>query len=118
VKGISSQALPLLQHYSWPGNVRELQNCMERAVILCPQGEVGRQHIQFGPDRGEDALEISLASSGSLLEASSKAARAVEKRLIQEALQESKGNKWQASKRLRVSYKTLFSKIKELEIET
>ena len=118
VKGISSQALPLLQHYSWPGNVRELQNCMERAVILCPQGEVGRQHIQFGPERGEDALEISLASSGSLLEASSKAARAVEKRLIQEALRESKGNKWQASKRLRVSYKTLFSKIKELEIET
>jgi len=118
VKGISSQALPLLQHYSWPGNVRELQNCMERAVILCPQGEVGRQHIQFGPERGGDALEISLDSSGSLLEASSKAARAVEKRLIQEALRESKGNKWQASKRLRVSYKTLFSKIKELEIET
>jgi len=118
VKGISSQALPLLQHYSWPGNVRELQNCMERAVILCPQGEVGRQHIQFGPERGEDALEISLDSSGSLLEASSRAARAVEKRLIQEALRESKGNKWQASKRLRVSYKTLFSKIKELEIET
>jgi len=118
VKGISSQALPLLQHYSWPGNVRELQNCMERAVILCPQGEVGRQHIQFGPERGGDALEISLNSSGSLLEASSKAARAVEKRLIQEALRESKGNKWQASKRLRVSYKTLFSKIKELEIET
>jgi DNA-binding NtrC family response regulator len=34
VKGISSQAMQLLQNYHWPGNVRELQNVLERAVAL------------------------------------------------------------------------------------
>jgi transcriptional regulator with PAS, ATPase and Fis domain len=117
VKGIGSEALSLLQRYSWPGNVRELQNCMERAVILCSRGEVQLQHIQLGPGREEDLLKIPIGFSGSLHEASSKAVRAVEKKLIQEALRQSKGNKWQASKQLQVSYKTLLFKIKDLEIE-
>ena len=116
VKGIGSEALPLLQNYSWPGNVRELQNCMERAVILCPSGEIQRQHIQLGPGRKEDLLEVSLGLIDSLHDASARASRVVERKLIQEALLESKGNKWQAAKRLRVSYKTLLSKIKDLEI--
>lgn len=118
VKGVGNEALFLLQNYSWPGNVRELQNCIERAVILCPRGEVKKQHIQLIPERREDLLEIPLGLFGSLAEATSKACRLVEKKLIQEALKESKGNKWQASKRLGVSYKTIFSKIKDLEIET
>jgi DNA-binding NtrC family response regulator len=34
VRGISPEALSLLQAHSWPGNVRELQHAVERAVIL------------------------------------------------------------------------------------
>jgi len=34
VKGISKNAMELLERYHWPGNVRELQNVMERAVSL------------------------------------------------------------------------------------
>jgi transcriptional regulator with GAF, ATPase, and Fis domain len=118
IKGISREVLDLLQDYGWPGNVRELQNCIERAVILCPRGEIRKDHIQLYSGRGEDPLEVSLGSYGTLHEASSRASRVVEKKLIQEALRESKGNKWQASKRLSVSYKTLLSKIRELEIES
>ena len=118
VKGISKEALSLLQQYSWPGNVRELQNCMERAVILCPAGEIKGEHIQLGPERKEELPEISLDHFGSLHEASSRAARMVERKLIQEALRSCKGNKWQTAKRLRVSYKTLLFKIKDLEIGT
>jgi DNA-binding NtrC family response regulator len=29
-----------LEHHDWPGNVRELVNCLERAAILCPSGEL------------------------------------------------------------------------------
>jgi DNA-binding NtrC family response regulator len=118
IRGISEEVLSLLQGYSWPGNVRELQNCMERAVILCPAGEIKREHIQLGPERKEELLELSLDHFGSLHEASSRAARMVERKLIQEALRACKGNKWQAAKRLRVSYKTLLFKVKDLEIET
>jgi two-component system, NtrC family, response regulator PilR len=34
VKGISPEAMSLLEAYEWPGNVRELENTMERSVAL------------------------------------------------------------------------------------
>ena len=34
VRGVSHEALALLQAYAWPGNVRELENVIERAVAL------------------------------------------------------------------------------------
>ena len=36
-----------LSDYPWPGNVRELRNVVERAVLLCRDGEVTSQHIVF-----------------------------------------------------------------------
>jgi len=117
IRGIHPQALNLLQGYSWPGNVRELQNCLERAVILCPGGEVLAQHIQLGPERKEMPVQFPFPLSGSLAEATSQVCRAVERKMIEEALRACKGNKWQAAKRLMVSYKTLLFKIKQLGIE-
>ena len=34
IKGLSSEALQMLQDYHWPGNVRELVNVIERGTIL------------------------------------------------------------------------------------
>jgi NtrC-family two-component system response regulator AlgB len=34
IKGLSSEALQVLQDYHWPGNVRELVNAIERGTIL------------------------------------------------------------------------------------
>jgi len=39
VTGISGECLAAMKAHSWPGNVRELQNVVERAVILCPDGQ-------------------------------------------------------------------------------
>ena len=41
IKGITPDALQLLQSYPWPGNVRELQHAVERAVILTPDAMIG-----------------------------------------------------------------------------
>src|SRR5262245_19582072 len=38
--GIAPDALCALEEHAWPGNVRELRNVLERAVALCPGGEV------------------------------------------------------------------------------
>jgi DNA-binding NtrC family response regulator len=35
VRGISPNALPMLQAYGWPGNVRQLENTIFRAIVLC-----------------------------------------------------------------------------------
>lgn len=39
VAGISRRALNLLERHDWPGNVRELRSEIERAVLLCPDGD-------------------------------------------------------------------------------
>ena len=31
----------MLMAYHWPGNVRELENVIERAVVLCPDRQIG-----------------------------------------------------------------------------
>jgi len=38
VKGITDNALMVMEQYNWPGNVRELINVIERSIILC-QGD-------------------------------------------------------------------------------
>ncbi len=42
---LSPEALQLLERHDWPGNVRELQNAIERAVIMCDDGEVCPEHL-------------------------------------------------------------------------
>ena len=37
---LTQRARDLLARHDWPGNVRELANCLERAAILCPSGEL------------------------------------------------------------------------------
>ena len=37
---LSAQAIQALRSYHWPGNVRELKHMIERAVLLCGEGEL------------------------------------------------------------------------------
>jgi DNA-binding NtrC family response regulator len=60
VTGISEGCLNALMQHKWPGNVRELQNVIERAVILCADGEQLREEqLAFGH---EPHLALSVAS--------------------------------------------------------
>jgi len=45
VGDFTPEAMALLEQYHWPGNVRELSNVVERLVILCGEGRVGRAHL-------------------------------------------------------------------------
>jgi transcriptional regulator with PAS, ATPase and Fis domain len=44
-RGISPEAMDILQSYQWPGNVRELRNLVESMVVLAPGGEVQASDI-------------------------------------------------------------------------
>jgi DNA-binding NtrC family response regulator len=48
-KGLSADAMLMLQEHKWPGNVRELQHVLERATILAEdRPEIGVEEIEFG----------------------------------------------------------------------
>ena len=38
-------AMESLMAYGWPGNIRELRNAIEYALVLCPRGLIGKEHL-------------------------------------------------------------------------
>lgn len=42
---ITRDAMKWLLEYAWPGNVRELKNVIDRAVLLCRDGNIGLEHL-------------------------------------------------------------------------
>ncbi len=111
VPELSSPALETLLAWSWPGNVRELQNVMERAFLLCEDGVIRTRDL---PDlircstRHEEEVHDDGASE-SLLESVSR----LETRLIDEALKASGGNIHEAARKLHITYRMLYYKMKK-----
>ena len=112
----------VLEEYDWPGNVRELENCIERACILVRGLDITPADLNVSPP-----LEYSVAEQaglldgfdmrGTLSDVSSRAQRLVERRKIDSTLKECGYNKSRTAERLAVSYKTLLTRIRELELE-
>jgi transcriptional regulator with GAF, ATPase, and Fis domain len=50
---LSAEARAALEGSPWPGNVRELINVLERAMVLCPRGELQPRHLALGGRRTE-----------------------------------------------------------------
>lgn len=51
-RGLSAPGLALMQQYRWPGNIREMQNVIERAVILCPNAQIGPEFLAISRPAG------------------------------------------------------------------
>jgi len=115
-KGITSQALELLESYNWPGNVRELKNIIERAVVLSPGAMLDVEHFPI-----EWAPEPLLAETRQPVEAVdldlNRAVDAVESRMIAEALRRSGGNKTKAAAILKISGRSLWYKLDKYKID-
>jgi len=116
IGGLSEQAKTLLLRYPFPGNIRELENMLERAIALIrgkviqaddlPEEVCGQtSHIQDICERLKGSKPLATALS------------LFEKEYIQTVLEKTKGKKGQAAETLGISRKTLWEKIKELEIE-
>ncbi len=113
-KTISPEALQALSSGYWRGNVRELENTIERAVILCDGDTIKPEHLCL---TSCPAAAEPLNMDSPLEEISRQAQKAAETERIRHALAESKGNKTRAAEALKVSYKTLLTKIKEYGLE-
>lgn len=122
---LSDEAREFLLSYSWPGNVRELQNAIERAVILAEDNVI--RPADFNLARSPRPAAANLPTglppeafdwNGSLDEVAARAARAVERVKINEALRAAGWNKTKAAEMLGVGYKTLLNKIRLLGLES
>jgi two-component system, NtrC family, response regulator AtoC len=121
IVAISPEAVEQLVAYNWPGNIRELENLMERTILFCegpeihvsdlPPEIVGATVPPSGAGAGD---ETTRPAAGSLKEAVRAETERVERELIQRALDATGGNVTQAARKLKISRKSLQTKMKEL----
>jgi two-component system response regulator AtoC len=125
--GLSREACDRLQSYDWPGNVRELRNTLERAAILCDGGLITLEHLTFplpvapaataaaGPPSTEHRAAPVRPAVDPLDESTD--LRALEKEMIQRALEDARYNKSQAAKLLGVTRKQLYVRLRQHGLE-
>lgn len=108
LRGVSPDALAILQRHHWPGNVRELHNVVEWITMSCREGDITPEHLpsalRTSPESTTSAASpsapVSLLSFGLSVEE-------VEKAMLKEALEKTGGNVSEASRLLKVTRNTL-----------
>ncbi len=115
----SREAEDLLQQQVFPGNVRMLKNAVERAAILCGDGEVDAEDLGFDPVENSSVTEISSMPAERVVDQvvqslsdKQMSLPAVEKALIQEALRRTGGNQAHAAEILGISRMVLRNRMK------
>jgi len=113
VPDLSAETLRAFLDYSWPGNLRELEDAARVLVAL------GDEHVAMGglrallckPEAGGNGASTSLKA------AAKAASREAEKELILSALARTRWNRRRAAAELKISYKALLYKLKQIGFE-
>jgi transcriptional regulator with GAF, ATPase, and Fis domain len=105
--GMTREALQALLGYAWPGNVRELRNVLERAAIVCEGGLIAPEHLALSAD--EPSFERALPETTNV--------KAIERQLIEQVLRECQGNKSEAARRLGLTRKQLYVRLRQYDTE-
>ena len=134
---LDNKTIDKLCAYQWPGNVRELQNILKRIILV--DGEEGNVSDLIGTQKNRHAIieddmlkeivpnpdsfsDYFKSNAPELTKLPLKKARKqivdmAEKQLISNVLEKTGWNRSKANKILDISYKTLLTKIKELNIQ-
>jgi two-component system response regulator AtoC len=110
IEGLDDSASWIISSYNWPGNIRELKHCLERAVVVCEDSII---HVADLPD--------SIINSETKMDASEMPTQHFKKdylrNVIQATLNRTGGNKSEAAKALRVTRRTLYNWIHDLNLD-
>jgi len=105
LEGFSNEALERLESYAWPGNVRELENLIERTVLLARKDRLDAE------DLPEEVAGVKRPPRDAILELVGTPLDEIERRLLDETLRITGGNKTQAAKLLGIDVRTVARKL-------
>ena len=131
VRGLTVQALSLLQEAPWPGNVRQLEHEIRRLANLCVDGQVIDSRMLAGPLHPREfspSGNLGYQSTTNLRDFSDSETRTqslrlkahvarVEDQVIRRALVSAEGSQRKAARLLGISRNTLLRKLKTLDIQ-
>ena len=121
LKQLTTRALEELSRYSWPGNARQLENEIKRLVASVRGKSITEDHLD-GSIRNLRAsiqtfqLKEEPAPKSPTSRSLPDAVEQLERRLIEEALRNSGGNKQKAAHVLGLSRQGLIKKLKRLRV--
>jgi transcriptional regulator with GAF, ATPase, and Fis domain len=124
--GIAKDARARLMDYDWPGNVRELRNILERAAILCDGGLITAEHLALNPaprstkpttgrvvapapEPVPEPVAAPAAPTGDIA--------AMERAMIEQALQNARFNKSKAAAALGLTRAQLYVRMRKYGLE-
>jgi len=120
IQDLTKEADELLMNYDWPGNIRELRNAIERVMILAEGNRVATKYLPIRISEG-GVLPVPMAegeANGRVrLPPGGTSLYEVERELIRQALEQSRGNKTTAAKLLHITRDTLRYKVKKYKLE-
>ena len=138
----SDYAVGRMMEYNWPGNIRELENLVKRYVIVGNEPQIIREletHKPIMVSMGESAEAwkgkaeeagngaaktvlpaipnpaVANMETPSLLDIGRRAAMQAEREAIERVLAQTRWNRRQAARILKISYKALLNKLKAME---
>lgn len=138
----SEYAVGRMMDYTWPGNIRELENLVKRYVIVGNESQIIRELSTHKPIMYSEAATTPSAPPApqpiqpsapnenhrragnskqlaedrpSLLEIGRRAAMKAEREYIERVLLETRWNRRQAAKILKISYKALLNKLRLID---
>jgi two-component system response regulator HydG len=118
---LAPAALRLLCAYPFPGNVRELRNVLERASLMCDGEVIGPEHLP------EEVRQPGLDGTNSLVPARGLAGvpglqgdvlelDEVRRQAMLRAVRSHRGSRRDLARRLGISERTLYRRLKELDL--
>src|SRR5256885_12544419 len=112
-KQLSAETVARLMEHSWSGNVRELENVIRRMVVLTDGEQAFEALLARGRHEHAATSRPAALITESLREIARRGAREAERKALEEVLERVHWNRAEASRILKVSYKTLLNKIAE-----
>jgi two-component system response regulator PilR (NtrC family) len=111
---LDDEALEKLKSYRFPGNVRELENMLERAYTLCEDDRITASDLRLADSMPlSENGEVNLAQIDNLEDY----LEAIERKLIMQALEETRWNRTAAAQRLGLSFRSMRYRLKKLGID-
>lgn len=107
---IKVSTIELLESYCWHGNMRELKNAIHHGVIMAEGAYIEIEHL---PNNIAEYFDSECKADTLIL---SDAVQEAERETIMRALEEANNNKTLAMEKLKISRRTFYKKLKDLNI--
>ena len=126
---LHADAMEALAHYTFPGNVRELENILERAFALADDDGIRASDLRLPENRPAPPLPAQATAAAAsldptLIDPRESAASAlpsfieeIERKAIEQALQDNRFNKTKTAAQLGITFRALRYKLKKLGID-